>query len=131
MGIDVGPDQVITSVDAAATFLSRNCPASPRTFVIGESALYEAVGRTGAEIVDAEDVEAVVLGFDRLLTYTKLRTATRAVMNGASLIVTNPDLITPADTGYEPCVGSILAAIVAAVPDARPIIAGKPSALMV
>jgi len=131
MGVDVEPDRVVTSVEAAAAYLAKTSPASTRTFVIGEKALFDAVGRAGAEIVDGEDVEAVVLGFDYLLDYAKLRTAVRAVMNGAALIVTNPDVITPADTGYEPCVGAILAAIVAAVPQARPVVAGKPSPLMI
>ncbi len=44
----------------------------------------------------------------------------------AGSLVTNPDLITPAERGFDPCVGASLAAITAAVPAARPVIVGKP-----
>ena len=39
------------------------------------------------------------------LNYTKLRTAIRAAPAGATVIATNPDVLTPVHDGYDPCVG--------------------------
>lgn len=131
LGVEARPGQVLTSADAAAAHVGRHFRAGVSAFVIGERGLREAVTGEGAEVVDRDDAEVVVLGFDYALNYAKMRTAVRALMGGAALVVTNPDLITPADDGYEPCVGTFLAALRAAVPGVRPAIAGKPSPVMI
>jgi 4-nitrophenyl phosphatase len=40
----------------------------------------------------AAEPEIVVLGFDTSLDYAKLRTATRAALAGATVIVSNPEM---------------------------------------
>lgn len=131
LGIAARPDQVLTSADAAAVYVRRTFRAGVSTYVIGEAVLHEALAREGASVADRDDVEVVVLGFDYALTYAKLRRAMRALMGGAALIVTNPDMITPTSDGYEPCVGTTLAALKAAVPGVKPVVAGKPSPVMI
>ena len=118
-------------VEATASHFGTSFANGTRTFAIGAAVLIGALEREGADLVDADDAAAVVLGFDYALSYAKLRTAVRAVMGGAALLVTNPDLITPAERGFDPCVGASLAAITAAVPAARPVIVGKPSPIMI
>jgi 4-nitrophenyl phosphatase len=66
-----------------------------------------------------ENAQVVTLGFDSDLTYAKLRTAVWAAPDGATVVVTNPDVLTPVDDGYEPRVGAFAAAITAAVPKCR------------
>lgn len=131
LGVETGPDGVITAGEAAASHVAQIHGKGARTFVIGEPVLFEAAEREGIPITDGDDAEVVLLGFDYNLTYAKMRTAVRALLGGAALVVTNPDVLTPTDDGYEPCVGATLAALLASAPEARPVIAGKPSPVMI
>lgn len=131
LGAPVEATQVVTSAEATASHFGRSFPGGTRTFVIGESVLFEALERENAELVDHDDAAVVVLGFDYELSYAKLRTAVRATLGGATLLVTNPDMLTPSEKGFDPCVGASLAAITAAVPGVEPIIVGKPSPIMI
>ncbi|MGC4025507.1 MAG: HAD-IIA family hydrolase [Mesorhizobium sp.] len=131
LGAPVEPQGVVTSAEATAGHFGISFPRGTSVFAIGEPVLFDALEREGARLTDADDAEVVVLGFDYDLTYAKLRRAVRAVMGGARLLVTNPDRITPTESGFEPCVGATLAAITAAVPSVQPVIIGKPSPLMI
>jgi 4-nitrophenyl phosphatase len=96
------------STKSAAQFaakLSRiGIPAEPSTallqqrwrcttpvFAIGERPLLQAIEQSGYRLTAAEP-EIVVLGFDTSLDYAKLRTATRAALAGATVIVSNPEM---------------------------------------
>lgn len=131
LGAPVETEQVVTSAEATAGYFGENFPADTRVFAIGAPVLFTAFEREGARLVLSDDAQVVVLGFDEAFNYDKLRLAVRAVMGGAKLLVTNPDLITPSENGFDPCVGALLAAILAAVPSAKPTIIGKPSPLMI
>ncbi len=131
LGIPAEAGQVVTAAETTGSYLGTHFRKGVRTFAIGEKVIFDALSREGAGLADSDDVEVVVLGFDYALDYGKIRTAVRAVLNGAALVVTNPDILTPANTGYEPCVGAILAVITTAAPDVRPIVIGKPSAMMI
>jgi 4-nitrophenyl phosphatase len=72
-----------------------------------------------------------VIGFDAGFDYAKLRTAIRAALAGASVIATNPDVLTPVHDGYDPCVGAMMAAVTAAVPSVTPIVVGKPHPFLI
>lgn len=86
--------------------------------------LLEAIERAGHHLT-ATDPEVVVLGFDSELDHAKLRTAIRAALAGATIITTNPDVLTPVHDGDDPCVGVLTAAVAAAAPSATPIVVGK------
>jgi len=131
LGAPVEAEGVVTSAEATAGHFGLSFPRGTSVFAIGEPVLFDALEREGAKLADTDDAEVVVLGFDYDLTYAKLRRAVRAAMGGATLLVTNPDRITPTESGFEPCVGATLAAITASVPSARPVIIGKPSPLMI
>jgi 4-nitrophenyl phosphatase len=130
MGVPVSAAQVFNAISATASLMRRRWAAGTRVFAIGETPLFDELEASGFELA-GEDAEVVVLGFDYALTYDKLRTAVRAALNGAAIVVTNPDTLTPADSGFEPCVGVLVAAVVAAVPTAVPIVVGKPQPFMV
>ena len=59
----------------------------------------------------AAKAEAVVVGVDFELSYDRLREAALAVARGARLIATNDDPTYPAEDGFWPGAGSILAAV--------------------
>ena len=125
MGITATAAQVFNTISATAALMLEGWRRGTSMFAIGERPLFDALEDAGYRQA-GENAEVVILGFDSDLTYAKLRTAVRAALDGATLVVTNPDVLTPVDDGYEPCVGALAAAITAAVPIAVPIIAGKP-----
>jgi 4-nitrophenyl phosphatase len=71
----------------------------------------------------------VVVGFDRDITYAKLREATLLIRSGVPFVATNPDLTLPVPEGQVPGTGSIVAAIAAAA-DQQPLYIGKPEPLL-
>lgn len=130
IGIPATAAQVFNTISAVATLLRARWPAGTEVFAIGEHPLLEAVEQAGYRLGD-KNAEVVVLGFDAGLDYAKLRSAIRAALAGATVVATNPDVLTPVQDGYDPCVGVLTAAVTAAVPNARPVIVGKPHPLMV
>ena len=125
LGIAVAPSHVITPIEALKSLL-RERHAGARVYVIGGAALALAVAEAGGTVVQDAQADLVVLGTDYELSYTKLRCATNALLNGATLIATNPDLLSPVEDGFEPCVGALVALFTAAVPGMTPVILGKP-----
>lgn len=126
MEICVAPEEVFTSSAATAMHLEKVLPLGARVYVIGESGVREALRAAGYVVADGrDDVAAVVVGWDRHLTYQKLKQATLAIRAGAHFIGTNPDKTYPAEEGLVPGNGAILAAIEAAT-DVAPFIVGKP-----
>ncbi|MDP8961910.1 MAG: HAD-IIA family hydrolase [Actinomycetota bacterium] len=126
-GVEVAEERVLTSAMAAAAMLSED---SPRVYPIGEEGLADALALEGIETTDNyEDAEAVVVGWDRRLTWDKLRTATLAIHHGARFIATNRDPVYPTVEGPWPGNGAALAAICEAT-NATPEVAGKPETPM-
>jgi 4-nitrophenyl phosphatase len=130
LGVVVSRAQIFTTIDASAALLRQRWPRGGRAYVIGEAPLSEAVEDAGFTLTGA-DADVVVIGFDCSLTYDKLRIATRAALGGIPVIATNPDVLTPAPDGYDPCVGMTIAAISAAAPEAEMIVVGKPQPFMI
>jgi 4-nitrophenyl phosphatase len=130
MGIPATAAQVFNTISAATTLLQQRWRPGTPVFAIGEQPLLAALEQAGYHLTGT-NAEVVVLGFDSELNYAKLRTAIRAALAGAAVIATNPDVLTPAHDGYDPCVGVLTAAVAAAVPTAVPIVVGKPHPLMI
>lgn len=126
-GVEVDEGRVLTSAMAAVAMLADD---SPRVYPIGEEGLTAALTDAGIEITDSyEDAEAVVVGWDRKLTWEKLRTASLAIHHGARFIATNRDPVYPTPEGPWPGNGAALAAICEAT-KATPEVAGKPETPM-
>jgi len=128
MGIEVCPRWILTSALATADYLGNIFPQGARLYLIGEEGLYSALAAQGFEFGE-RDVEAVVVGMDRELTYEKLKTATVAIRQGARFVGTNPDKSFPAEEAIVPGAGAILAAIEAAT-GVQPTVIGKPEPLL-
>jgi 4-nitrophenyl phosphatase len=128
MDIDVADHDVLGSADATASYLRQQGPTGARVYVIGEEGLKSSIEAAGLVLADT-DVQYVVVGLDRDLTYQKLTTAVRLVRGGAHFVGPNPDTTLPMDDGVIPGAGSFQAAITAAS-GVRPLIIGKPEPTM-
>lgn len=129
MGISVDPREVLTSSQATAQFLASSAPPGSRVYVIGEEGLRSALAERGFTLADDSAVDYVVVGLDRGFNYGKLTTAIRAVLGGAQLIGSNPDVSLPLEDGISPGAGAFQAAITAAT-GVQPLIIGKPEPTM-
>ena len=100
--IDTSEEHVFTSSDATKIYLEGK--GYKNLYVIGEAGLKNTLN-SFTQRENEEGVDAVVVGLDRKLTYDKLATAARAVLNGAELIGTNPDTLLPTANGFVPSNG--------------------------
>ena len=124
MGVPADPPEVLTSASAAAEMID----PSARCLVIGERGLRAALDERGVGVVeDAASADAVVVAWDRRLTWDHLRRATLALAAGARFVATNSDLVYPSPEGPGPGNGATLAALTAAT-GREPEVAGKPQA---
>jgi len=128
MGIEASPRRILTSALATADYLANLLPKGARLYLIGEEGLYSALAARGFEFGE-RNVEAVVVGMDRQLTYEKLKSATIAIRQGARFIGTNSDKSFPAEETLVPGAGAILAAIEAAT-GVQPTVIGKPQPIL-
>ncbi|MCI7671824.1 MAG: HAD-IIA family hydrolase [Schaalia hyovaginalis] len=127
-GLDVPEDNIWTSANATAAFLSQQSPDST-AFVIGEAGLTTALHGAGYIMTD-QDPEYVVLGETRNYDFNAITSAIRLIESGAKFIATNPDVTGPSDDGTLPATGSIAAMITAAT-GKRPYFVGKPNPVMI
>ncbi|MGO4539027.1 TIGR01457 family HAD-type hydrolase [Paenibacillus sp. 2TAB19] len=127
MGILAEADDVCTSAQAAASYIAEQSPGAS-VFVIGEKGLREAVSEAGLTITE-DKPDYVLQGIDRAFNYTRLAMAVRYILEGATSIMTNPDLLLPTENGLQPGAGSI-GAMLAAAGGKQPVIIGKPSPIL-
>lgn len=120
-GVEVAPDDVFTSAQAAANLID---PGSSALLCAGPG-VAEALENRGIEVVHDGDADAVVVGFHRNFDYDRLTAAFRAVRAGARLIATNEDPTYPTPDGPIPGGGAIVAAVARAT-GVAPDVAGKP-----
>jgi NagD protein len=109
MGIDVSEEHFMTSALATASFLSSQQPGA-RVYMIGGKGLQEALLGTGCILTD-DRPDYVVLGESQDYTYDKLELAIKAVLAGAKLIGTNPDVSGPGERGVVPACKALIAPI--------------------
>lgn len=95
-------------------------------YVVGEKGLEKLLEENNITIT-SEEPQAVIVGMDRTLTYSKLAIASRHIQNGVRFIATNPDTGFPTPRGLEPGAGSMIAAIASATDINPEIILGKPN----
>jgi len=122
LGFDAAPEEVVTSAVAAADMLE---PGS-RCLVVGMQGLRDAIQARGCSVVDdLSQVQVVVAGLDRELTYQTLERGSRALLAGARFIASNIDGSYPAADGISPGAGAIVAALEKATGRTAEV-AGKP-----
>ncbi|WP_024512708.1 HAD-IIA family hydrolase [Bradyrhizobium sp. ARR65] len=128
-GLAIAPENVVTSAVTTAELIRKTYPGLTRAFVIGARSLVDAVASRGLEVTDRKP-EVVVMGLDREITHEKLRIAVEAILSGAVLIGTNPDLLLPTINGFEPGAGAMITAVALAT-QVKPLIVGKPEPHMI
>jgi len=129
LGIPVEPWQVITSSLGVAHLLGVKFPSGGQVFAVGEDGLMLALREKGFEILSvnsAEKAQAVVMGIDRDINFSKMTEFALLVRNGIPFYATNPDKTFPTPRGEIPGAGAWISVIVTST-GIEPIYAGKPA----
>ncbi len=127
LGIPAREEEVFTCAMATARFLAHQQPGGT-AYVIGESGLVNALHGEGFTIAD-DEVDYVVVGEGRTLTFEMVEKGTRLVDKGARLIATNMDTTCPTEAGIRPGCGAIVSMIERATQRGA-FSVGKPSPVM-
>ncbi len=131
LGIPTQADEVINSTFVMTNYLKKISPQA-RLFVIGEPPFIEELKRAGFQIThEPQEIEYVVVAFDRTFDYGKLNVAFQAIKRGAHFVATNPDRTCPVVGGEIPDCAGMIAAIEAVTEKKVEVIVGKPSPLMI
>ena len=135
IGIEATHAQLYTSTQATIEYLRATYPGVARIFALGTPSMCEEFAAAGFELTpDSPKAEpdAVIVGFDRTLTYERLCRAAWWISKGKPFIATNPDRVCPTDqpTMLVDC-GSICAALQAATGRKPDAVLGKPDPAMI
>ncbi|MFH2007905.1 MAG: HAD-IIA family hydrolase [bacterium] len=129
LGIPAENEEILTSGAATAHHL-KTATSHQRIFLMGTPALREEFEESGFTLADEGAADCVVIGFDKTLTYERLKRACLLVADGAPYYATHPDHTCITDEGLIPDTGSFIAAI-ETVTNRTPKIIGKPEREMV
>jgi len=147
-GAPVGPDRVVTSASASASYLRDQMPEVRRVLAVGAAGLERELREAGFDVVAAAHAatrmsqegidgwaaaghpEAVVVGLDPQVTYLRIAAAADCVRAGAVLVATNKDPLYPTERGFRPGAGAIVAAVETASRTAAQVTLGKPGPLL-
>lgn len=127
VGVAADEDEIVTSPQIAAQLLAEDLPAGAHVLVVGGESLAAQIRSAGLEPVseDADDVVAVVQGWDASVGWTILAQGAYALRRGAQWMATNVDATLPTEQGLAPGNGSLVAALRHAT-GLEPRVAGKP-----
>ena len=125
-GIPAGPDDLVTSAQAAASMLE----AGTTAFLCAEGGVVEALAARGVQVVDRPPADAVIVGWSSRFDFDLLAETVTAIREGARFIGTNEDATHPTPDRLLPGSGALLAAVATGA-QATPEVAGKPHEPMV
>lgn len=129
-GTQIFPEEVLTSSMATAAYLQTRLPSAAKIHPVGEDAVRNALQHAGFTLSDqTHGIDAVVIGFDRDITWQKLTSAALAVQHGALFVGTNPDVSFPMEEGQAPGNGAFVK-VIEVTTKVKPIIVGKPEPLL-
>lgn len=130
MGIPSGPEDYLTSVDAAIDHLRRFCPGK-KCYVFGTRSFLRQLRDAGIPVTHRleDDVDILLCGFDRELTFRKLEDACILLNRGVTWLATNPDWVCPTWYGSVPDCGSVCRMLTTAT-GREPLFLGKPRPAM-
>lgn len=126
MGIQAGPENMYTTIEATIDYIKVNLPDVQRLFILGTPSMISEFEAAGFSSV-YDDPQAVVAAFDMTLVYDRLCKAAWWIKQGLPFIATNPDRVCPTDkdTVLVDC-GSICAALESATGRKPDAVLGKP-----
>lgn len=125
MGLEAQKDKIVTSGQAAASYLRRHYPGK-RVFLLGNDLLKKQWEEEGI-ILDEEKPEVVATAFDTSLDYGKMCKVCNFVQKGLPYIATHPDYNCPTEEGFIPDIGAVHAFIHASTGRYPDRIIGKPN----
>ncbi|MDR1780942.1 MAG: HAD-IIA family hydrolase [Tannerella sp.] len=130
MGLTITANDLVTSADATVEYLKRQRPDLCRLFILGTPSMiagFEAIGYVSLPDDPCEEPDAVLVGFDMTLQYSRLCRAAWWIAQGKPYFATNPDFVCPTDrqTVLVDC-GSICAALERATGRKPDKVFGKP-----
>ena len=128
MGVEIFPEEVLTSGQTLARILVQEYPSGTRIHVFGMAALRQVMVQQGFVLAD-EEVKVVAASLDKDLTYDKLKRAALLIQDGAHFVATNLDPNLPTEEGFLPGTGSLIAALETAT-GVKPMATGKPESAM-
>jgi HAD superfamily hydrolase (TIGR01450 family) len=133
-GISAKADQLYTSTLATIGYLRREYAQANRLFVLGTPSLCREIAVAGFDLTKddpAAEPDAVLVGFDTSLVFSRLCRAAYWIKQGKPFIATHPDLVCPTDesTVLVDC-GSICAALTKATGREPDAVMGKPDPAM-
>ena len=131
MGIAAEKDDFVTSVDATIRYLQEKLPGR-KCYVFGTRSFQAQLSAAGIPVTDRleEDIDVLLCGFDRELTFQKLEDACILLGRGVDFVATNPDWVCPTWYGSVPDCGSVCEMLYRAT-KRRPVVIGKPQSAMV
>jgi HAD superfamily hydrolase (TIGR01450 family) len=135
MGITASADELYTSIEATIEYLVQEWPRVKRLFVLGTPSMCAEFAAAGFTLLDDSpdhEPDAVIVGFDMTLTYSRMCRAAWWISRQKPFFATNPDRVCPTDeqTVLVDC-GSICAALQSATGRAPDAVFGKPDPSMI
>lgn len=127
LGIDCGPDDVVTSAQAAASVLRERFGAGAKIAALGGRGLTEALEAAELQVVDVDgSADAAVTGYGPEVRWKDvMRLATR-VRGGLPWVASNTDGSLPTSYGVAPGHG-VLVDMISRFAGVEPTVAGKPA----
>lgn len=134
MDIHVTADQLCTSAHLTIEFLKETTPRTRHIFLLGTDSMSSEIAAAGFTLAtDSADDEpdAVLVGFDMGLTFSRLCRAAYWIKQGKLFIASHPDRVCPTDqpTVLVDC-GSVCAALTEATGRKPDAVLGKPDPRM-
>ncbi|HEY59894.1 MAG TPA: HAD-IIA family hydrolase [Anaerolineae bacterium] len=129
LGVNVPEENIFTSGQATAIFLKER-EAGSKVYVVGTQALIDEFVQSGF-VIEEQNPDFVVLGFDTALTYEKLWKLCNFVRSGLPYYATHPDFNCPTEKGFMPDIGAMIAFVAASTGRKPDVIIGKPNRPMV
>jgi HAD superfamily hydrolase (TIGR01450 family) len=130
MGIPATEEEMYTSAVATINFIKNHHPAIKKLFILGTPSMikeFEAAGFISTADTADDKPDALVVGFDMSLVYSRLCRASYWASQGLPYFATNPDWVCPTD---QPNIlvdcGAICACIEAATKRKPDAVIGKP-----
>jgi len=121
-------DEVFTSTHATIQYLKDQ--EIKKIYALGTNNFINDLKQEGF-IIDEENPDAVLVGYDKETTYEKLETTALLIRENKKYYATHSDLVCPSEKGFIPDAGSFLAFFKAATERDADVVMGKPNPLFI
>jgi HAD superfamily hydrolase (TIGR01450 family) len=131
LGVEAGPDDVVTSSQAAARLLADRLGQGAVVVCLGADGLLQALEGVGLRPVEVESdaadtAAAIVTGYAPDVRWSEVMRAAVRIRDGLSWVATNTDLTFPAAYGVAPGHG-VQVEMLRRFSGVDPVVAGKPA----